>query len=113
MNEKNPRLRRGPFALGAVPVFLIPLLIASVASSQELKVEEHVLSNGMKLLLVPRPDEPVVSGGWVAHNWACELSSTRPVVTRLASAIPSLYPAGHAHHRSTVCPRPFRRWVKH
>lgn len=32
-----------------------------------IKVEEHVLSNGMKLLLVPRHLSPTVSGGWVAH----------------------------------------------
>jgi predicted Zn-dependent peptidase len=32
-----------------------------------LKVEEHFLSNGMKLLLVPRHLSPTVAGGWVAH----------------------------------------------
>src|SRR5262249_54429896 len=32
-----------------------------------LKVEEHFLSNGMKLLLVPRHLSPTVSGGWIAH----------------------------------------------
>ena len=43
------------------------LLAAAPLLSQELKVEEHTLSNGMKLLLVPRADEPTVAGGWVAH----------------------------------------------
>ncbi|MEK7331556.1 MAG: insulinase family protein, partial [Candidatus Eisenbacteria bacterium] len=32
-----------------------------------LKVEEHFLSNGMKLLLIPRHLSPTVAGGWVAH----------------------------------------------
>jgi predicted Zn-dependent peptidase len=32
-----------------------------------LKVEEHYLSNGMKLLLIPRHLSPTVAGGWVAH----------------------------------------------
>jgi len=32
-----------------------------------IKVEEHILSNGMKLLLVPRHLSPTVAGGWVAH----------------------------------------------
>ncbi|HKQ57606.1 MAG TPA: pitrilysin family protein [Candidatus Eisenbacteria bacterium] len=31
------------------------------------KVEEHFLSNGMKLLLIPRHLSPTVAGGWVAH----------------------------------------------
>ena len=31
------------------------------------KVEEHVLSNGMTLLLIPRHLSPTVAGGWVAH----------------------------------------------
>jgi predicted Zn-dependent peptidase len=32
-----------------------------------LKVEEHFLANGMKLLLIPRHLSPTVAGGWVAH----------------------------------------------
>ena len=43
------------------------LLLGGPAAAQEVKVEEHVLPNGMKLLLVHRPDEPSVSAGWVAH----------------------------------------------
>jgi predicted Zn-dependent peptidase len=43
---------------------------ASAASAQPrpsgIKVQEHLLSNGMKLLLVPRHLSPTVSGGWVA-----------------------------------------------
>jgi len=35
--------------------------------SAGLKVEEHILSNGMKLLLIPRHLSPTVAGGWVAH----------------------------------------------
>ena len=42
------------------------LLLGGPAAAQEVKVEEHVLPNGMKLLLVHRPDEPSVSAGWVA-----------------------------------------------
>ena len=32
-----------------------------------IKVEEHILSNGMKLLLIPRHLSPTIAGGWVAH----------------------------------------------
>src|SRR5450631_721939 len=81
MYQNVLRFRRGLFTLGAVLGLLIPLLIASVASSQELKVEEHVLSNGMKLLLVPRPDEPVVSGGWVAKVGS---ANERPGITGIS-----------------------------
>jgi predicted Zn-dependent peptidase len=47
-------LAAGLFA-GAFPAF-----------AQELKVEEQTLSNGMKLLLLPRKDEPAIACGWVA-----------------------------------------------
>ncbi len=30
-------------------------------------IEEHVLGNGMKLLLIPQHTAPIVSGAWVAH----------------------------------------------
>ena len=40
---------------------------AATTRSAGLKVEEHFLSNGMKLLLIPRHLSPTVAGGWVAH----------------------------------------------
>jgi predicted Zn-dependent peptidase len=42
------------------------LLLGGPAAAQEVRGEEHVLPNGMKLLLVHRPDEPSVAAGWVA-----------------------------------------------
>lgn len=42
-------------------VFLITL------SAQEVRVVEKMLTNGMKLLMVERHDDPSVAGGWVAH----------------------------------------------
>jgi predicted Zn-dependent peptidase len=41
--------------------------LAVRAAAQELPVIETNLPNGMRLLLVPRHDEPAVAGGWVAH----------------------------------------------
>jgi predicted Zn-dependent peptidase len=38
-----------------------------VPAGPNVPVEEHVLSNGMKLLLIPQHISPVVSGCWVAH----------------------------------------------
>lgn len=43
------------------------LTFVSSAYSQFLPVTETNLSNGMKVLLVERHDEPSVAGGWVAH----------------------------------------------
>ncbi len=42
------------------------LLLGGSAPAQEVRGKEHVLPNGLKLLLVHRPDEPSVSAGWVA-----------------------------------------------
>lgn len=51
-----------------VLVLLIGLLVqASFALAQEVPAQEVTLSNGMRLLMVERHDEPAVSGGWVAH----------------------------------------------
>src|SRR5262245_39130760 len=40
---------------------------AASSGAAGLKVEEHFLSNGMKLLLIPRHISPTIAGGWVAH----------------------------------------------
>ena len=47
--------------------WLIPLFCFSIASAQQVPVVEQTLSNGMKILLVERHDEPSIAGGWVAH----------------------------------------------
>ncbi len=50
-------------------------------SAQDLKAEELVLSNGMKLVLVPRAGEPVVAAGWVAHVGS---ANERPGITGIS-----------------------------
>ena len=60
---------------------ILAVLAAHPARSPQLKVEEHVLSNGMKVLLVPRRDEPVVSGGWVAKVGS---ANERPGITGIS-----------------------------
>ena len=44
-------------------------------------VEEHILGNGMKVLLVPRHLSPTVSCGWVAHVGS---ANERPGITGIA-----------------------------
>jgi predicted Zn-dependent peptidase len=51
------------------------------AAAQKVPVTEKTLSNGMKLLLVERHDEPIVSGGWVAHVGS---SNEKPGITGIA-----------------------------
>ena len=63
----------------SIPLFLLVAL--SNASAQKVPVEEKILSNGMKLLMVRRTDEPNISGGWVAHVGS---SNERPGITGIA-----------------------------
>jgi len=50
-------------------------------AAQRVPVTEKTLSNGMRLLMVERHDEPSVSGGWVAHVGS---SNERPGMTGIA-----------------------------
>src|SRR5215470_1233825 len=43
--------------------------------------EEHTLSNGMKLLLIPRHLSPTIAGGWVAHVGS---ANERPGITGIS-----------------------------
>ena len=49
--------------------------------AQQVPVVEKTLSNGMRLLLVERHDDPAVAGGWVAHVGS---SNERPGITGIA-----------------------------
>jgi predicted Zn-dependent peptidase len=64
------------------PVVLAVLLFgAAVVQAQKVPVVEKQLSNGMRLLLVERHNEPSVAGGWVAHVGS---SNERPGITGTA-----------------------------
>ena len=60
---------------------LLLCLVALSALAQKVPVVEKQLSNGMRLLLVERHDEPTVAGGWVAHVGS---SNERPGMTGIA-----------------------------
>lgn len=49
--------------------------------AQKVPVMEKTLSNGMRLLLVERHDDPSIAGGWVAHVGS---SNERPGITGIA-----------------------------
>jgi len=57
------------------------MLLLSPVFAQEVPVTEHSLSNGMKVLLLERHDDPSVSGGWVAHVGS---ANERPGITGIA-----------------------------
>ena len=46
---------------------LLLLGSAGLLPAQEVQVQEHVLENGMRLLLVPREGDPNIACGWVAR----------------------------------------------
>ncbi len=80
MNPSAPRPRR-PALTARFGLLAALLLSAGPSRSQELKVEETTLSNGMKLLVLPRKDEPTIAGGWVAHVGS---ANERPGITGIS-----------------------------
>ena len=80
MNESHAHSRR-PARRGRVLArFILALALpgALPGVGQQVPVEEEHLANGMRVLLVPRHDEPTVAGGWVAHVGS---ANERPGVT--------------------------------
>jgi predicted Zn-dependent peptidase len=45
---------------------ILLLLSCMPLAAQQVQVQEHVLSNGLKLLMVPRKGDPNVAAGWIA-----------------------------------------------
>jgi len=81
------RVGRTGLALLAVAGLVAPATAARAkpaaptARSNAPAVEEHVLGNGMRVLLVPRHLSPTVSCGWVAHVGS---ANERPGITGIA-----------------------------
>src|SRR6516164_3449650 len=64
-----------------VLVLLLQWALLLPLHAQKVPVVEKQLSNGMRLLLVERHDEPLIAGGWVAHVGS---SNERPGMTGIA-----------------------------
>ncbi len=60
---------------------LLVLAWAVQVPAQKVPVTEHQLSNGMRVLLLERHDDPSIAGGWVAHVGS---SNERPGITGTA-----------------------------
>lgn len=80
MHKIRPRC---PLALRlAAPLCALALFAsAAPAAAQEVKAQEHVLKNGMRLVLLARHDEPTIAGGWVAHVGS---ANERPGITGIS-----------------------------
>ncbi|MCS7089543.1 MAG: pitrilysin family protein [Verrucomicrobiota bacterium] len=71
----------GPARFGGFVWGVLTWLIGSIpAAAQQVPVVEVELTNGMRLLMVERRDEPSVAGGWVAHVGS---ANERPGMTGL------------------------------
>src|SRR4029077_1497129 len=62
-------------------LILLCICAAFPLRAQKVPVVERQLSNGMRLLMVERHDEPSFAGGWVAHVGS---SNERPGITGIA-----------------------------
>jgi len=56
-------------------------MLAGAAAAQKVPVQEVVLDNGMRVLLVPRKGDPNVAAGWIAHVGSV---NERPGITGLS-----------------------------
>ncbi len=75
MRTTGRRLVIGFVACGCV------LLETARLPAQRVPVEEHVLENGLRLLLVPRPGSPNIAAGWIARVGSV---NERPGITGIA-----------------------------
>src|SRR6478672_5899473 len=62
-------------------MLLCSICAALSAGAQKVPVIEKQLTNGMRLLMVERHDEPSFAGGWIAHVGS---SNERPGITGIA-----------------------------
>jgi len=63
----RPRETRKASRLTAALALLLPAAAAAATEKPQIKVEETVLSNGMRFLLYEQHDSPTVAAGWTAH----------------------------------------------
>ena len=77
LNPPSLRRRLGPGALWLLAL----ILAAGPVAAQKVPVVERTLPNGFRVLLVERPDDPTIAGGWVVHVGS---ANERPGITGIA-----------------------------
>src|SRR5439155_15754838 len=70
----------GPLCSWSIALLILPALTGFVFP-QNVPVEEHVLENGLRLLLVPRKGDPNIAAGWIARVGSV---NERPGITGIA-----------------------------
>ena len=85
-------------------IALFSFAIFSTVHAQHLPVLETNLSNGMKVLLAARHDEPSVAGGWVAHVGS---ANERPGITGIAHLFEHMMFKGTTTIGTTDAPKDF------
>src|SRR6266542_1040153 len=76
--ERLPSMRiRSGFFL----VICVSFTLVLPVGAQQVPVEEYVLANGMKLLMVPRKGDPNIAAGWIAKVGSV---NERPGITGLS-----------------------------
>ena len=68
-------------AIALPGVLLLLLTTPERARSQDVQVEEHILENGLRLLVLPRKGDPNIAAGWIARVGSV---NERPGITGLA-----------------------------
>ena len=63
------------------PILVVAALLSAPVAAQQVQVQEHLLDNGMRFLLVPRRGDPNVAAGWVARVGSV---NERPGITGLS-----------------------------
>ena len=86
MGQRIVRLRRGARRIGLAVVagFLFAVVAPALGATEkkaEVPVAEFTLANGMRFLVVSRPAQATVMGGWVAHVGS---ANERPGITGVA-----------------------------
>ncbi len=72
---------RCPRPLAGLLAAALAIGLAASAPAQDLNVREITLDNGMRVLLLPRPGDPNVACGWIAHVGSV---NERPGITGLS-----------------------------
>ena len=73
--------RRRLLGLALALALLAPTVLAAADQGASVEVQELELDNGMRVLMVPRPELTTVAAGWVAHVGS---ANERPGITGLA-----------------------------
>src|SRR6185369_3294641 len=101
INFMTPSKKNSPACLA---LLFLQLAFTAALPAQEVRVVETNLSNGMRLLMVGRHDEPSIAGGWVAHVGS---ANEHPGMTGIAHLFEHMMFKGTTTIGTTDAPKDF------